>query len=178
MQAITRTEGEASGIERGDDPPHRRLARMAGAWEGVCRLWFEHDMLAAESTQRGTLRSVLGGRFLLHDYVWDFDGRQYAGLALLGHDVDARRWECAWVDSFHTGTAILHARSELADDAGPFAVLGLYGDGRQPSGPACRWRTVIEQPEDDRLRIVLTNLSPSGEEARAMDVDYRRVGDA
>ena len=34
------------------DGPHRRLARMAGEWEGVYRLWFERDMLAAESTQR------------------------------------------------------------------------------------------------------------------------------
>lgn len=175
MHVITRTEGEALGIDHGGDPPHRRLARMAGTWEGVCRLWFERDMLAAESTQRGTLRCVLGGRFLLHDYVWDFDGRHYAGLALLGHDVDARRWECAWVDSFHTGTTILHARAEHADDAGGFAVLGAYGDGRQPPGPACHWRTAIEQPDDDRLRIVLTSLTSSGDEMQAMDVDYRRV---
>lgn len=175
MHVITRTEGEALGIDRGGDPPHRRLARMVGTWEGVCRLWFERDMLAAESTQRGTLRSVLGGRFLLHDYVWDFDGRQYAGLALLGHDVDARRWECAWVDSFHTGTSILHARAELADDAGGFAVLGAFGDGRQPPGSACHWRTAIEQPDDDRLRIVLTSLTSSGDEMQAMDVDYRRI---
>lgn len=175
MHVITRTEGEALGIDRGGDPPHRRLARMVGTWEGVCRLWFERDMLAAESTQRGTLRSVLGGRFLLHDYVWDFDGRQYAGLALLGHDVDARRWECAWVDSFHTGTSILHARAEFADDAGGFAVLGAFGDGRQLPGAACHWRTAIEQPDDDRLRIVLTSLTSSGDEMQAMDVDYRRI---
>lgn len=176
MHAITRTEGEALDSDRGGDPPHRRLARMVGTWEGVCRLWFERDMLAAESMQRGTLRSVLGGRFLLHDYVWEFDGRSYAGLALLGHDVDARRWECAWIDSFHTGTSILHARAESAGEPAHFSVLGDYGGGHSPCASTCRWCAEIAQPEHDRLTIVMTTLSPSGEEMRALEVEYQRVG--
>ncbi len=158
------------------DIPHRLLARMVGEWEGTYRLWFERDMLASESAQRGSLRSVLGGRFLLHDYTWDFDGRRYAGLALLGHHLDERRWECAWVDSFHTGTAILSSRAEQPGGPGYFAVLGDYGDGRHPPGPRWGWRTEIEQPDDDRLVIVMTNISPAGEEARAVEVDYRRIG--
>jgi hypothetical protein len=174
MHAITRTEGETLDIGGFDEAPHRRLARMVGEWAGECRLWFERDMLAAESTQRGTLRCVLGGRFLLHDYVWAFDGRRYAGLALLGYHVDARRWECAWVDSFHTGTAILQAQAESPGEPVHFSVLGRHGE-TEP-GAACRWRTEIDQPEDDRLSIVMTRLSPSGEETRAVEVDYRRVG--
>lgn len=158
------------------DIPHRLLARMVGEWEGVYRLWFERDMLASESTQRGCLRSVLGGRFLLHEYTWDFDGRGYAGLALLGHHLDERRWECAWVDSFHTGTSILSSRAAQPDGPAYFAVLGDYGDGRHPPGPRWGWRTEIEQPDDDRLVIVMTNISPAGEEAKAVEVDYRRVG--
>jgi len=158
------------------DIPHRLLSRMIGDWEGIYRLWFERDMLASESVQRGTLRSVLGGRFLLHEYCWEFDGRTYGGLALLGHHLDERRWESAWVDSFHTGTAILQSRAEQPGGPGHFAVLGDYGDGQQPPGPRWGWRTEIEQPEDDRLVIVMTNISPSGEEAKAVEVEYRRVG--
>lgn len=166
--------GAASGETQ--DIPHRLLARMAGEWEGVYRLWFERDMLASESTQRGALRSVLGGRFLQHDYTWDFDGRLYAGLALLGYHLDERRWECAWVDSFHTGTAILASRAERAGLPGHFAVLGEHCDGRRPPGERWGWRTEIDQPDDDRLVIVMTNISPAGEEAKAVEVDYRRVG--
>ena len=41
------------------DIPHRLLARMVGEWEGTYRLWFERDMLASESVQRGSLRLSL-----------------------------------------------------------------------------------------------------------------------
>ena len=32
----------------------------------------------------------------------------------------------------------------------------------------------IEQPDDDRLVIVMTNISPDGEEAKAVEVEYTR----
>ena len=156
------------------DGPHRRLARMAGEWEGVYRLWFERDMLAAESSQRGSVRAVLGGRFLLHEYSWEFDGRSYAGVALYGYHIDVRRWECAWVDSFHSGSSILFSHSAGQTEPAHFAVLGSYGDGQTPPGPRWGWRTEIEQPDDDHLVIVMTNISPDGEEAKAVEVEYTR----
>lgn len=162
------------GAPSPQDGPHRRLARMAGEWEGLYRLWFERDMLAAESGQRGTIRVVLGGRFLLHEYSWEFDDRSYAGVALYGYHIDERRWECAWVDSFHSGSSIVFSHG--AGDAEPahFTVLGSYGDGQTPPGPRWGWRTEIEQLDDDRLIIVMTNISPEGEEAKAVEVEYTR----
>ncbi len=162
------------------DGPHRRLVRMAGEWEGVYRLWFERDMLAAESSQRGNLRAVLGGRFLLHEYSWEFDGRSYAGVALYGYHIDDKRWECAWVDSFHCGSSILFSQGQAFShsvgqtEPAHFAVLGSYGDGKTPPGPRWGWRTEIEQPDDDHLVIVMTNISPEGEEAKAVEVEYTR----
>ncbi len=154
--------------------PHQRLARMAGDWEGTYRLWFEPDMLAAESTQRGSLRAVLGGRFLLHEYTWDFDGRSHAGVALYGYHVDERRWECAWIDSFHNGSAIMFSTSSGSEAEPHFSVLGSYGDGQTPPGPRWGWRTEITQPDDDALVIVMTNIAPDGREARAVEVTYTR----
>lgn len=158
-----------------DIGPHQHLARMAGEWDGTYRLWFEPDMLAGESSQRGSLRPVLGGRFLLHEYSWDFDGRSYAGIAMYGYHIDERRWECAWVDSFHTGSSIMFSASPETAVAERFSVLGSYGDGQAPPGPRWGWRTEIEQPDDDRLVIVMTNIAPDGREGRAVEVDYARV---
>lgn len=55
------------------DGVHAQLARMAGQWEGRFRLWFEPGKLADESVQRGSIRVLLGGRVLLHEYT----GRMY-----------------------------------------------------------------------------------------------------
>ena len=154
--------------------PHQQLARMAGDWEGTYRLWFEPDMLAAESAQRGSLRAVLGGRFLLHEYTWDFDGRSHAGVALYGYHIDERCWQCAWVDSFHNGSAIMFSTASGPGAEPHFSVLGSYGDGQTPPGPRWGWRTEITQPDDDALLIVMTNIAPDGGEARAVEVTYTR----
>lgn len=155
--------------------PHQRLARMAGRWEGVCRLWFERDMLVAEVPQQGRLLPILRGRFLQHDYVWSFDERPQKGIALIGHHVDERRWECAWADSFHTGSAMMFSVSPDASQAIDLIdVLGRHPGGRSRWG----WRTLFEQPADDRLLITMRNVSPDGEETIAVEVDYVRMRDA
>lgn len=171
---MTEIEDSPNVVDALRESPHRRLARMAGEWEGTYRLWFERDMLAAESGQRGSLRPVLGGRFLLHEYEWEFDGRRYAGVALIGYHIDERRWECAWVDSFHTGSSILFSQAAQPGEPGHFAALGSYGDGQTPPGPRWGWRTEIEQADDDHLTITMTNISPEGEEAKAVEVEYAR----
>lgn len=155
--------------------PHHRLARMDGQWSGRYSLWFEPDVIAAEDAQRGTLRAVLGGRYLLHEYDWDYAGKTHSGIALYGYHIDEARWECAWVDSFHTGSFIMAAHTAGDADPAHFAVLGSYGDGQTPPGPRWGWRTEIEQPDDDRLVITMTNITPDGEEARAVEVMYIRV---
>jgi hypothetical protein len=171
---MTDIDQPATAADAPSDMPHRRLARMAGDWEGTYRLWFERDMLAAESGQRGSLRPVLGGRFLLHEYEWEFDGRRYAGVALIGYHIDERRWECAWVDSFHTGSSILFSQTANGAEPAHFTALGSYGDGQTPPGPRWGWRTEIEQADDDHLVITMTNISPEGEEAKAVEVLYVR----
>lgn len=151
---------------------HQRLARMAGQWFGTTRVWFEPDKPpASESQQRGTLRSVLGGRFLLHEYEASFDDTPQQGIALLGLHLDETSFECAWIDSFHTGTAIMLSTAKAGD--GLFAALGSYGDGQ--GGPRWGWRTEIAQPDDDALVITMFNITPDGDRTKAVETCYQRA---
>jgi len=159
---------EASLAEGGR---HHGLARMAGEWAGTYKLWFEPDKLAGESTQRGSIRSIAGGRFLLHEYEGSFDGEPFSGVAILGHHIDDGTWESAWVDSFHTGTAIIFSASPSGDER--FSALGSYGDGQ--GGPRWGWRTELEQPDADTLVITMFNITPNGDEAKAVEIRYARV---
>jgi hypothetical protein len=148
---------------------HHTLARMMGSWEGITKTWFEADRLADESSTRGRIRSVLDGRFVVYEYEGSLKARPLVGMAILGHHIDAGRFTMAWIDSFHMGTATMHAEGD-AQERG-FTVLGSY---EVPGGPPWGWRTEFVQPDDDHLIITAYNISPRGEEIRAVETAYRR----
>ena len=151
---------------------HQALASMSGNWEGATRVWFEPDKPPAkEMQQSGTLRSVLGGRFLLHEYRYGEGEQAGEGIALYGLHLDENAYEAAWVDSFHNGSAIMF--STAPDDGGGFKALGSYGDGQ--GGPRWGWRTEIAQPSADELVITMFNIAPDGGESKALETRYGRV---
>lgn len=154
---------------------HARLAKMAGRWEGSYKLWLYADQLHSESRQRGTIRSLNGGKHLLHEYETQVDGQRVEGVAIYGYHIDAHAYESAWVDGFHTGTSILFSTQGAGD--GIWNALTHYGDGQ--GGPPWGWRTEIDQPDDDTLVITMINIPPPevSPPAKAVEIVYRRVAD-
>lgn len=150
---------------------HAQLARMAGRWEGRFRLWFEPGPPAEDSVQRGSIRVLLGGRVLLHEYTGQCSGEPMEGVALIAHHLDERRYETAWAESFGTGTALMFSTGASGDPR--LSVLGSYSDGQ--GGARWGWRTAIEQAADDTLDLRMYNITPDGTEALAVEVNYRRM---
>jgi len=152
-----------------DTGPHAQLARALGRWRGTARLWFEPGILAAEDSVTGEISSVGAGRWVRHAYATRIDGTEHTGSALLGFHLDEHAWQVAWVDTFHTGSAIMLSEGPLADDPGaPISVLGSYGDG---DGGRWGWRTTFEIA-DDGVLVRHFNITPQGEEALAVEFDY------
>lgn len=152
---------------------HNELAKLAGEWEGTTRVWFEPDVPTDEAPIRGTIRSALGGRCLVHEYVTLFMGEEEQGIALYSWHIDRQCFECAWIDSTHTGTQIMYSEGTEGQDR--FSVLGSYGghNGDLPWG----WRTEIDLIAADQLSIIAFNITPQGEEAKALEILYRRKPD-
>lgn len=167
MGSMTLTESLAAG------GPHHLLGRMVGSWAGTARTWFEPGKLADTSSVEGTIRPVLDGRFVVHEYRGSLGEHDMHGIALHGYDLGEGRWTTAWIDSCHNGTRIM--LSQGADDlaADHPDVLGHYPDGQ--GGPDWGWRTELLLDSDDHLLVRHHNRTPAGEEALAVEFDYRRV---
>jgi hypothetical protein len=149
---------------------HNELAKLAGEWEGTTRVWFEPDKLGDEAPIHGAIRSALGGRCLVHEYQTLFMGEQEQGIALYTWHIDRQCYECAWIDSSHTGTQIMYSEGTRGQDR--FSVLGSYGG--HDGDPVWGWRTEMTLVDEDHLIITAFNISPEGDEAKAVEIVYAR----
>lgn len=155
-----------------ENGPHSQLAHLVGKWEGITRTWFEKDQLADESPVSGTITSVLGGRFLLHEYKGSLGEKPLEGISIIGYSFEHDKFQHAWVDSFHMGTAIMFSEGQATE--GGHAVLGSYGWTGLPE--PWGWRTEIQLIDKDQIVITTFNISPNGEEAKATETRYKKVG--
>ena len=148
---------------------HRQLAAMTGDWSGTTRVWFEPGKVGDESPVRGTIRSALDDRFIVFEYTGALGGKPLAGLLLFGFHIDRNRFEAAWIDSFHCGSAIMSSTGEPgAADAN---VLGHYG----PPGGEWGWRTALALEASGELVITAWNIAPDGQEDLAVETRLKRV---
>ena len=59
-------------------PVHARLATLAGDWQGSTSVWFEPGKVGDVSPVAGSIRSVLGGRFIVWEYTGSLGGKPMA----------------------------------------------------------------------------------------------------
>src|SRR5689334_17418722 len=131
---------------------HHKLAKLAGKWEGITKTWFEPGKLADESVLKGTMKLVLGGKYVIHEYSGTMQGKPYEGISIYAYDLNEDRFESVNIDSFHTGTFIMMQSGKA--NSGNFSALGEYRWIVSPEEiQKWGWRTEINIAEDDNVII-------------------------
>jgi hypothetical protein len=156
------------------DGPHQQLSKLTGNWTGTSRVWFEPDVVADESTIEGSIKLILGDRFVMHEYKSSMGGKSLEGIMIIGYHLALGKYQCSWVDSFHNGTAMMFCdgkRGETAD----IDFTGEYSYVTPEKEHIWRWRTQIELKSEDELLITAYNISPEGEESKATEITYQRI---
>jgi hypothetical protein len=152
---------------------HFQLSRLVGDWQGTAKTWFDPNKLEDESPISGTMKLILDGKFILHEYKGSFGEKPITGMAIYGYHLELGKFQCAWIDSFHTGTAIMF--SEGKKDEKDISVLGSYAYVTPEMEQHWGWRTNIGFISDDEIIITAYNISPDGQETKATEIIYKKV---
>lgn len=153
--------------------PHSLLQKLIGNWEGQNSLWFEPSKLADSSPVKGSISSILGGRFLQYQYKSFVAEQELEGLAIIGFDLNLERFQISWMDTFHNGTAIMASNSERKSNE--INVLGSYIYIAPDAEHQWGWRTIIDLKNDNELIITAFNIMPDGTELKATESKLKRV---
>ncbi len=147
------------------------LAKFIGDWKGTNKLylsWLPDPLKESDSHMH--ISKKANGQFIQFDYDWEYEGEKQEGMLVLGCDSKSDAVQIVWTDSWHSRHTFMVSDGTVKDD-GTVSVKGFY---KVPDHPDWGWRTEII-PQGERIKLMMFNVSPEGEEDLAVETTYERT---
>lgn len=125
---------------------------------GVAELWL--DPAGNDAEKSACTAHVEADRL---EYTWSREGVEHRGTLALT-DAGAR-----WQDAWHQSEGV-----DCAPIAGSWALVAVTYNYRAPGTPDWGWRIFVCLRPSGELVLQMTNVTPWGEEARAVRMIFER----
>jgi hypothetical protein len=143
-----------------------KLEDLVGTrWQGTSRLWHDPDPDAPAELSEATVSIEAG----VVRYTWVWEGKPHVGSFELRPTADGT--EATFTDTWHQ-VRPMQCRPVPTNGA-MFSVIGTYA---APGDPPWRWRSLVGLRPTGELVLEMINVTPWGEEARAVLIVAKRVG--
>ena len=151
---------------------HAFLAKKAGEWKIVTKMWMQPDTPPMESTGSGTVEMVLGGRYLMEKMSGTAMGMPFEGMGITGYDNMTGVVTMVWYDNM--GTMTLIATGEYEKPGLPVGVSGTMLDPMSGMEVKVRMVTTIISDDASKFEYFVT---PPGDapEMLTMVLEYTRA---
>jgi hypothetical protein len=119
-------------------PEHEQLKKREGTWETAMKFG---DMV---SKGTATFKMDLGGLWLVGSLESELLGQKFSGRSMDSYDSTKKKYVSLWFDSMNTSPVIMEGTYDNEKK-----TLTMAGEGPGQNGPATKYKSVIERPDDD-----------------------------
>ena len=131
---------------------------LGSKWKGNAELWMDPEGNDAKLCECSLVIDS-GGL----SYTWAYEAEIKTG-AMIFKEEDA-----TWLDSWHQPE---HVKCNYV--SGSLGLVTLEYSYSAPPGPDWGWRIKLSQRPDDSLVLQMTNITPWGEEGRAVRMIFQK----
>lgn len=145
---------------------HKHLARRAGDWTFINKMWLDPGQPPAESTGKMHGEVLMDGRYVQTLWKGTMMGLAFEGRELDGYDNIAKEYVSSWVDNF--GTGITYSTGSCEDDGKKCSMAGEVMNA--VTGKKTTTRTVVTWTDDNNFKVEMYGADPTGKDYKLMEL--------
>jgi len=156
---------------------HAKLDPFVGNWDVTTHYWMAQGAPPQVSSGTSKVKWILDGRFLIEKFTSSFampgmEAQEFKGFGMTGYDNAKGEYIATWSDTM--STMMVSSTGQFDDSS---QTLTLHNSFDCPMDGPCNMRMTLTVVGPDEVKMQAFKTPESGEEAKVMEVIYKRKAD-